>query len=199
MNIEKFTEKSEEAIKESINIAIKQQNQFVTPLHLLSAIISLDDSVIQNLIEKSGGKINNINQDIKTELQKIPSVSGESVQSTLSQEYNALLIKAEELSTKSNDSFVTIERLFQALAISSNKASEILKHNNLDVLKLNQAIKDYRNGRIADSKTSEDTFESLKKFTQDLTKRAKEGKLDNVVGRDKELERCISRNVLKSI
>lgn len=191
MNIEKFTEKSEEAIKESINIAIKQQNQFVTPLHLLSAIISLDDSVIQNLIEKSGGKINNINQDIKTELQKIPSVSGESVQSTLSQEYNALLIKAEELSTKSNDSFVTIERLFQALAISSNKASEILKHNNLDVLKLNQAIKDYRNGRIADSKTSEDTFESLKKFTQDLTKRAKEGKLDPVIGRDQEIRRTI--------
>ena len=191
MNIDKFTEKSQEVIKDSINIAIREQNQFVTPIHLLCAILSQNNHVIQTLIEKSGGNIDNIKQIILTELHKIPSVSGEGVQSTLSQEYNALLIKAEEVAQKSNDKYVTIERLFQALAMSSNKASEILKNNNLDVLKLNQAIKEYRNGRLADSENSEDTFESLKKFTLDLTKRAKEGKLDPVIGRDQEIRRTI--------
>ena len=191
MNIDKYTQKSAELIKASINIAIKQQNQYVTPIHLLGAILSLNDHVINNLIEKSGGNLDNINKETLLELQKIPSVTGEGVQSNLSQEYNALLIKSEELAQKSNDTYVTIERLFQAMAMTQNKASIILKQNNLDVLKLNQAIKEYRNGRIADSQSAEDTFESLKKFTLDLTKRAKEGKLDPVIGRDQEIRRTI--------
>ncbi len=191
MNIDKYTQKSAELIKDSINIAIKQQNQYVTPIHLLGAILSLNDHVINNLIEKSGGNLDNINKETLLELQKIPSVTGEGVQSNLSQEYNALLIKSEELAQKSNDTYVTIERLFQAMAMTQNKASIILKQNNLDVLKLNQAIKEYRNGRIADSQSAEDTFESLKKFTLDLTKRAKEGKLDPVIGRDQEIRRTI--------
>ena len=187
MNIEKFTKKSEEAIKNSINLAIKQQNQFVTPYHLLEAIIGLQDPVITSLIEKSGGNINTILNNVANKLNQIPRVSGENIQSTLSQEYNMLLLKAEELAQKSNDTFVSIERLFQAILMSSNGASDLLKQNNVDEKKLNQAIKEYRNGRLADTENSEDTFESLNKFTQDLTKRAKEGKLDPVIGREQEI------------
>ncbi|MBQ8750645.1 MAG: ATP-dependent chaperone ClpB [Alphaproteobacteria bacterium] len=191
MNIENFTIKSQEAIKDSVDIAIKNQNQFVTPLHLLGAILELKDNVIDDILAKSGGNLGVIYDETSKELSKIPSVSGENIQSNLSQEYNSLLIKAEELSKQSNDNFVTLERLLQALSITKNKASEILKNNGLDAIKLNNVIKEYRKGRLADSQTAEDTFESLKKFTIDLTRRAKEGKLDPVIGRDTEIRRTI--------
>ena len=192
MNIEKFTNKSQELIKNSIDLAIKQGNQFVTPLHLLSAILSENDPIMNNLITKSGGNITQLVSTTKQELSKLSSVSGENIQSSLSQEYNKLLLEAQSFSQKNNDNFVTQERLLQVLAMSSgNKASEILKSSGVDALKLNQAIKEYRNGRLADNQDAEDIFESLKKYTQDLTQRAKDGKLDPVIGRDGEIRRTI--------
>lgn len=192
MNIEKFTIKSQEAVKDSINLAIKQGNQFVTPLHLLGAMLDMNEPTIENLISSSGGNLPVLKQSIATELAKLPSVSGENVQSSLSQEYNRLLLEAESFSEKNNDKFVTLERLLQVLAQSSgNKAAELLKSAGVNPVSLNQAVAAYRQGRLADSETAEDTFESLKKFTIDLTARAKEGKLDPVIGRDAEIRRTI--------
>ncbi len=191
MNIEKFTQNSQELIKASLDIAILAKNQFATPLHLLSAIISKKDPVIVNLITIINGNLENIKNQTETELSKLPKVSGENLQTTLSQDYNMLLLEAENLSTKAEDTYITTERLFQALAMSSNKASEILRANNIDPKKLNQAISEYRNGRLADTQNAEDTFKSLQKYTIDLTKRAKEGKLDPVIGREQEIRRTI--------
>lgn len=192
MNIEKFTVKSQEAVKDSINLAVKHGNQFVTPLHLLNAILDLNDPTTESLISQSGGNLPVLKQSAATELNKIPSVSGENVQSSLSQDYNRLLLEAESFSEKNNDKFVTLERLLQVLAQSSgNKAAELLRSSGVDPIKLNQAVANYRQGRLADSETAEDTFESLKKFTIDLTARAKEGKLDPVIGRDTEIRRTI--------
>ncbi len=191
MNIENFTTKSEEAIKNSLDLAIKKQHQFVTPMHLLGAILDMKDAVIEGLIEKTGGNLEQIKEKTNLELSKIPSVSGENIESAFSQEYNLLLLKAKELANKSNDTYISLERLFQALLISPSKALELLKENNIDAKKITFAINEYRNGRLADSKTAEDTFESLKKFAIDLTKRAKDGKLDPVIGRDQEIRRTI--------
>ena len=191
MNIEKFTQNSQELIKASLDIAILAKNQFATPLHLLSAIISKKDPVIVNLITTINGNLENIKKQTETELSKLPKVSGENLQTTLSQDYNMLLLEAENLSTKAEDTYITTERLFQALAMSSNKASDILRANNIDPKKLNQAISEYRNGRLADTQNAEDTFKSLQKYTIDLTKRAKEGKLDPVIGREQEIRRTI--------
>ena len=191
MNIEKFTQNSQELIKASLDIAILAKNQFATPLHLLSAILSKKDPVIVNLITTINGNLENIQKQTETELSKLPKVSGENLQTTLSQDYNMLLLEAENLSTKAEDTYITTERLFQALAMSSNKASEILRANNIDPKKLNQAISEYRNGRLADTQNAEDTFKSLQKYTIDLTKRAKEGKLDPVIGREQEIRRTI--------
>ena len=127
MNIEKFTQNSQELIKASLDIAILAKNQFATPLHLLSAIISKKDPVIVNLITTINGNLENIKKQTETELSKLPKVSGENLQTTLSQDYNMLLLEAENLSTKAEDTYITTERLFQALAMSSNKASEILR------------------------------------------------------------------------
>ncbi|MBP3688006.1 MAG: ATP-dependent chaperone ClpB [Alphaproteobacteria bacterium] len=192
MNMEKLTLKTGEAIKNSVDMAVKAGNQFVTPLHLLGAMLELNEPVLDNLIKESGGNLTLLKSDVTAELKKLPSVSGENIQSSLSQEYNRLLLEAESFAEKNNDKFVTLERLFQVLAQSSgNIASELLKKSGVDPVKLNQAVSAYRKGRLADSETAEDTFESLKKFTTDLTARAKEGKLDPVVGRDAEIRRTI--------
>ena len=192
MNIEKFTIKSQEAIKNSIDSAIKLANQFVTPLHLLNAILEENDPTLENLITESGGNLNVLKTSTKEEMKKLPSVSGENIQSSLSQEYNKILIEAESFANKNNDKYVTLERLLQVLAQSSgNKASELLKSAGVSATKLNQAVTKYRGGRLADTETAEDTFESLKKFTTDLTARAKDGKLEPVIGRDSEIRRTI--------
>ena len=192
MNMEKLTLKTGEAVKNSVDMAVKAGNQFVTPLHLLAAMLELNEPVLDNLIKESGGNLTLLKSDVTDELKKQPSVTGENIQSSLSQEYNRLLLEAESFAKKNNDKFVTLERLLQVLAQSSgNIASELLKKAGVDPVKLNQAVGAYRKGRLADSETAEDTFESLKKFTTDLTARAKEGKLDPVVGRDAEIRRTI--------
>lgn len=192
MNIEKLTLKSQEAVKNSVDMAIKAGHQFVTPLHLLASILELNEPAQENLITESGGNLPILKASVQEELKKLPSVTGENVQSSLSQEYNKLLLEAESFSDKNNDKYVTLERLLQVLAQSSgNKASELLKASGVNPVKLNQAVQAYRKGRLADSETAEDTFESLKKFTTDLTARAKEGKLDPVIGRDTEIRRTI--------
>ena len=192
MNMEKYTIKSQEAVKNSVDMAIKAGHQFVTPLHLLSAIVEMAEPTIENLITESGGNLPLLKNSVAEEINKLPAVSGENVQSSLSQEYSRLLLEAESFAEKNNDKYVTLERLLQVLAQSAgNKASELLKSSGVDPIKLNQAVQAYRKGRLADSETAEDTFESLKKFTTDLTARAKEGKLDPVIGRDTEIRRTI--------
>lgn len=192
MNIEKYTVKTQEAVKGAIDLAVRKGNQFVTPLHLLGTILDLNDPTMENLIIESGGNLPVLKSGVASELDKLPSVSGENVQSSLSQELSRLLLEAESFAEKNNDKFVTLERLLQVLAQSAgNKASELLKSSGVNPVKLNQAVAAYRKGRLADSETAEDTFESLKKFTIDLTARAKEGKLDPVIGRDAEIRRTI--------
>ena len=192
MNIEKYTVKTQEAVKGAIDLAVRKGNQFVTPLHLLGTILDLNDPTMENLIIESGGNLPVLKSGVASDLDKLPSVSGENVQSSLSQELSRLLLEAESFAEKNNDKFVTLERLLQVLAQSAgNKASELLKSSGVNPVKLNQAVAAYRKGRLADSETAEDTFESLKKFTIDLTARAKEGKLDPVIGRDAEIRRTI--------
>ena len=192
MNMEKLTLKSQEAVKNSVDMAIKAGHQFVTPLHLLGAILELNEPSQEKLITEAGGNLPILKASVKEELNKLPSVTGENVQSSLSQEYNKLLLEAESFADKNNDKFITLERLLQVLAQSAgNKASELLKSAGVNPVKLNQAVQEYRKGRLADSETAEDTFESLKKFTTDLTARAQEGKLDPVIGRDTEIRRTI--------
>lgn len=192
MNMEKYTIKSQEAVKNSIDMAIKAGHQFVTPLHLLAVMIEMKEPSLERLIAESGGNLLALKQKTLEEINKLPSVSGENVQSSISQDYNRILLEAESFAEKNNDKYVTLERLLQVLVQSAgNKAAEILKNVGVNPLKLNHAVQNYRKGRLADSETAEDTFESLKKFTTDLTARAKEGKLDPVIGRDGEIRRTI--------
>ena len=192
MDFEKLTSKSKEIIEAVVNLAAANKNQYITPLHLLKILLNGKYDIVLDLISKSGGDITKIRDKTDAQFEKLPTVAGSSVQTMMSQEFTSLMMEAEKLADKANDKFVTIERLLQALTVTAgNAAYDILTSSGVNAAKMNQAINEYRKGRLADSESSEDTFEALKKFTIDITAKAKEGKLDPVIGRDQEIRRAI--------
>ncbi len=192
MDFEKLTAKSKEVIEDVIKLAASKRNQYITPLHILKVLLDRGEELISSLILKSGGSLTQIRDKLETAFAKLPSVEGSSVQSLMSQEFTQVMMEAEKLADKSGDKFVTVERIFQALAMTtSNEAYQILISSGVNAAKLNQVINEYRKGRVADSETAEDNFEALKKFTIDITAKAKEGKLDPVIGREHEIRRTI--------
>ncbi len=192
MDFEKLTSKSKDLIQDVINIAVRARNQYISPLHLLKGLIDIKDSQVMDLILKAGGSQTGIRSDVENALAKIPAVEGSSVQSLMNQDFTRVMMEAEKLADKAGDKFVTVERILQALVMTSGtEAYDILKQNGVNAAKLNQAINDYRKGRIADSEDSENNFEALKKYTIDITGKAREGKLDPVIGREHEIRRTI--------
>lgn len=192
MDYEKLTNKSKEVVQDVINLAAKRHHQYITPEHLLQVLIDLKDGTVLDLILKSGSSIIQIRQKLEEALNKIPEVSGQGTQSLMSQEFTCVMLEAEKLADKANDKYVTVERILQAVAMSNGtEARKILQESGLDAVKLNNAINEYRKGRLADSESAEDNFEALKKYAVDITARAKEGKLDPVIGREHEIRRTI--------
>ena len=193
MDFEKLTTKSKELFQDVVNLAAKEHHQYITPEHLLLEMLKQKDSPVKSLLEKSGiADITSLQQQAEEAVKKLPSVSGEGVQSVMNQDFTRVMLEAEKLATQSGDSYVTLERILQALAQSAgNKAYDLLKANGLNPVALNQAINDMRGGRVADSENAEDNFEALKKYAIDITAKAQEGKLDPVIGREHEIRRTI--------
>lgn len=192
MDYEKLTNRSKELIQDVIKLAAGQKHQYISPEHLLQALLDDKSGQAADLIMKSGGSLIQIRNRLAEQLGKIPQVMGEGTQSLMSQDFTRVMLEAEKLADKANDKYVTLERILQALALTDGTpAYQILKEAGVDAKKLNQAINDYRQGRTADSESAEDNFEALKKYAVDITAKAKEGKLDPVVGREHEIRRTI--------
>ncbi len=192
MDFEKLTTRSRELIQDVIKLAARRKHQYISPVHLLSALLDDKSGQITELLVKSGGNISQIRHRVDEQLNQIPEVSGESAQSLMSQEFTRVMLEAEKLADKSGDKYVTLERILQALSIDGDtQAQRILKESGVDATRLNQTINDYRQGRTADSESAEDNFEALKKYAIDITQKATEGKLDPVIGRDHEIRHAI--------
>ena len=192
MDFEKLTYKSKDVIEAVVNLAVANKNQYITPLHLLKVLLNGKNELILSLISQAGGDIFQIREKLDTAFAKLPTVGGSAVQTLMSQDFTSLMMEAEKLADKANDKYVTIERLLQAIAMTAgNEAYNILSSSGVNAVKLNQAINNYRKGRLADNETSEDSFEALKKFTINITQKAKEGKIDPVIGREQEIRRAI--------
>lgn len=192
MDYEKLTNRSKELIQDVIKLAAGQKHQYISPEHLLQALLDDKSGQAADLIVKSGGSLIQIRNRLAEQLGKIPQVMGEGTQSLMSQDFTRVMLEAEKLADKANDKYVTQERILQALALTDGTpAYQILKEAGVDAQKLNQVINDYRQGRTADSESAEDNFEALKKYAVDITAKAKEGKLDPVVGREHEIRRTI--------
>lgn len=192
MNIEKYTERVQGFIQSAQNYALSSDNQQFVPEHLLKVLLDDNEGLCASLIQKAGGDVKDAKTALQSALSSLPKVSGGNGQLYMSQPLAKVFTKAEELAEKAGDSFVTVERLLQALAMEPTaKTSEILSKSDLTPTALNKAINEMRKGRTADSANAEAQYDALKKYARDLTKDAREGKLDPVIGRDEEIRRTI--------
>ena len=183
MDMEKLTDRSRGFLENAQSLAARKNNQFLAPEHLLKVLLDDKDGVCTSLLQKAGANVEYIRKAVAEDGDKLPQVSGSSVQVSASQNFMKVLDSAEEYAQKAGDSFVTVERLLQALLAE--------KSYGVDLHKLNEAVNDMRQGRVANSASAEDTFEALKKFATDYTERALQGKLDPVIGRDEEIRHTI--------
>lgn len=192
MDFEKLTNKSKELVQDVVNLASTKKHQYIAPEHILKVLLEDKDTLIKDLLQKSGGNVETVISQTDDAIRKIPQVSGAAVQSLMSQDFTRVMQEAEDLAEKSGDQFVTTERILQALAATSGtKAYDILRNAGVNYGRLEQAINEYRKGRVADSESAEENFEALKKYAIDITAKAREGKLDPVVGREHEIRRTI--------
>jgi ATP-dependent Clp protease ATP-binding subunit ClpB len=192
MDLEKFTERSRGFISSAQQYTQAQSHQQFLPLHLLKVMLDDPEGLAAALIESSGGHHKTAVRHLEAELHKLPKVQGDSVQTYLSSEMAKLMDDALKLAEKSGDSFVTVERLLQAISLSSGTAAcTVLAHAGVTPQTLNRAIEDMRKGKSADSASAEESYAALKKYALDLTEKAAEGKIDPVIGRDEEIRRTI--------
>ncbi|WP_337269249.1 ATP-dependent chaperone ClpB [Oryzifoliimicrobium ureilyticus] len=192
MNIEKYSERVRGFVQSAQTYALAQGHQQFTPEHVLKVLLDDEQGMAASLIERAGGDAKAARLANDAALAKLPKVSGGNGQIYLAQPLAKVFSTAEEAAKKAGDSFVTVERLLQALAIETTAATaSILKNAGVTPQALNQVINDIRKGRTADSANAEQGFDSLKKFARDLTAEAREGKLDPVIGRDDEIRRTI--------
>ena len=191
MNIEKFTERARGFLQSAQTVALRNDHQRVQTEHLLKALLEDDQGMAAGLIRAAGGNPQRAVQEVDLALNKIPKVTGSS-QMSWDPDVVRVLDQAEQLATKAGDSYVTVERLLLALALTQGTAAaRILADAGVTPQGLNAAINQIRKGRTADTASAEDRYDALKKFARDLTQAAHDGKLDPVIGRDEEIRRTI--------
>ncbi|MFP5478325.1 MAG: ATP-dependent chaperone ClpB [Alphaproteobacteria bacterium] len=191
MNLEKFTERSRGFLQAAQTIAMRESHQRVLPDHLLKALMDDDQGLAANLIRKAGGSPEQVNAAINASIAKLPKVTGGDAQTYVDPSLVRVLDEAEAVAKKAGDSFVPVERLLTALALVNTRAKDALTAGAVTAQGLNTAINEVRKGRTADSASSEDTMEALKKYARDLTEQARDGKIDPIIGRDEEIRRAM--------
>ncbi|QCB41123.1 ATP-dependent chaperone ClpB [Sphingomonas sp. PAMC26645] len=194
MNIDKFTDRAKGFLQSAQTVAIRMNHQRIAPEHLLKALLEDEQGMAAGLIKAAGGDAKRATSETDLALAKIPVVSGSGAQTTPGIDNDAVRVldQAEQIASKAGDSFVTVERLLVALALSLNTAAgKALKAGGVTPEGLNTAINGLRQGRSADTAGAEDRYDALKKFARDLTQAARDGKLDPVIGRDEEIRRTI--------
>jgi ATP-dependent Clp protease ATP-binding subunit ClpB len=194
MNLEKFTDRAKGFLQSAQTVAIRLNHQRITPEHILKALLEDSEGMATGLIQRAGGNPALAVAKVDEALAKIPAVSGSGAQSPPGLENDAvrLLDAAEQLAAKAGDSFVSVQRMLQALALgATNPAGQALKAAGVDAGKLEAAIQELTGGRTADNASAENAYEAMKKYARDLTQAARDGKLDPVIGRDEEIRRTV--------
>ena len=193
MNLEKYTERARGFVQSAQSLALREGHQQFTPEHLLKVLLDDEQGLAAGLIDKAGGRSRDALVQVELALAKLPKVQGSGAgQLYLAPTTARLFDNAEKIAQKAGDSFVTVERLLLALAMEKGAdAAKILSNAGVSAQTLNAAVEDIRKGRTADSASAENAYDALKKYTLDLTERARNGKLDPVIGRDDEIRRAI--------
>ncbi len=191
MNLEKFTQKSTEAINIAQKIAIKEGHQQVDGEHLHYGLLAVPESLIVKILAYMKIDLKEYRDDLEKELQKLPSVSGD-VQTYASRRLQQLLIAAEEEAKRFNDEYVSVEHLYLALLKEKNTPSQrLMQKYHVEADAFLQALKQFRADKRVTSDNPEDSYEALQKYGKELVEMARLGKLDPVIGRDGEIRRAI--------
>ncbi|MDE2436234.1 MAG: ATP-dependent chaperone ClpB [Sphingomonadales bacterium] len=194
MNLEKFTDRAKGFLQSAQTVAVRMNHQRITPEHLLKALLEDTEGMASGLIQRAEGNPGIALNDVDMALSKIPGVSGGGAQQTpgLDNDSARILDLAEQVATKAGDSYVSVQRILQALALSpTTAAGQALKAANVDPKKLEAAIQELTGGRTADNASAENAYDAMKKYARDLTQAARDGKLDPVIGRDEEIRRTV--------
>ena len=191
MNIEKFTTKFQQAIAEAQSLAIGKDNQFIEPVHLLSALLNQQDGSVAPILTASGVNVAVLRNELNNELAKLPQVSGNGGDVQLSRQLLNLLNLCDKLAQQRQDKFISSELFLLAALEEKGAVSEILKKCGAKKEQILQAIDHIRGGQNVNDQNAEESRQALEKYTIDLTARAESGKLDPVIGRDEEIRRTI--------
>jgi ATP-dependent Clp protease ATP-binding subunit ClpB len=193
MDFEKLSDRLKGFLQSAQTLAVREGNPQITPEHLLKVLIDDPEGLVSGLISRAGGNAKEALQKTEATLAKLPKVSGSgATQPHMTPALSRVLDQAEQIATKAGDSFVTVERALQALAMTKEgEAARILADAGVTPQSLNAAINDLRKGRTADSAGAEQSYDALKRYTRDFTEAAAKGELDPVIGRDEEIRRTI--------
>ena len=189
MNINKFTIKSQEALQQAVELVRRGGGQVMEAQHLLSSVLNIESSPAKFLFSKMGVSLERINEELTSVLARLPKVSGG--EPYLSREANDILTKAEDIASEMKDEYVALEHLLLALVEANSPAQKILQGAGVNAKDLKSAISELRGGSKVSSQTAEEQYQALEKYAINLCARAREGKLDPVIGRDEEIRRVL--------
>ena len=190
MTFDKFTIKAQETVQEAVNIAQRNGQQTIEPVHLLSGIIEKAPDVTNYIFQKLGMNGNQIAMLLQQEMQHLPRVQGAG-QPYLSGDTNQILINAEDIAKKMGDEFVSVEPILIAILKGNSTAARILKDAGANEKDLTAAIQALRQGQNVKSQSADENYQSLEKYAKNLVEQARSGKLDPVIGRDEEIRRVL--------
>ena len=189
MNLEKFTEKAQQAILTAQQVAQDSSHQTIENIHLIAALVHQDESIVPAIITKIAGSIIAIRDEVEKALENRPKVYGGSSQVGLSKPANDTLNNAEKFAKGMKDEYVSTEHIL--LALTESPESSLLKQFGITKDSVLKALVDVRGSQRVTSQNPEDTYQALQKYGRDLTSMARQGKLDPVIGRDEEIRRII--------
>lgn len=189
MNFNNFTIKSQEAIQKAVEITREAGQQAIEPVHLLKGVVQEGDSLVKFIFQKVGANINTVNTQLDREIASLPKVSGG--EPYLSRVSNDVLQKSLNIAKKSGDEYVTLEAMLLAIYDINSPAGTILKDAGLSEKELKAAIEELRKGKKATDQSAEESYNALSKYAINLNERARQGKLDPVIGRDDEIRRVL--------
>ncbi|HEY0491289.1 MAG TPA: ATP-dependent chaperone ClpB [Telluria sp.] len=191
MRQDKLTTKLQEALADAQSLAVGNDNPYIEPVHLLTALMNQDDGGARSLLQRAGVNVGGLANALKGALERLPKVSGTGGEVQVGREFVSMLNLADKEAQKRGDQFVSSEMVLLALTEDKSDAGKLARESGLSRKSLETAINAVRGGEGVQSQDAEGQRESLKKYTLDLTERARMGKLDPVIGRDDEIRRAI--------
>ena len=191
MRMDKFTSKFQLALSDAQSLALGLDNNMIEPAHLLLAMLDQDGGAMRPLLAQVGVRVDMLRSRLGEAVEKLPKVSGDAGQVSLSNDLVKILNVCDKIAQKRGDQFIASELFALALLDSKDPAAELLRSTGGNKAAIEKAIESFRGGETVQDANAEDSRQALSKYTIDVTERAEQGKLDPVIGRDEEIRRCV--------